>query len=100
VLWEALEHARAQGARWYDLGGIPRSEVTALADGREVPSSSRSGHKVRLGGVPVVHPEPLELVPGRVVGAAYRALSSSGAWAAVRTQLEARFRAGNGRGSG
>jgi len=99
VLWAAVAHARDAGARWYDLGGVPRSEVTALAEGperrSEVLSSSHSSHKVRLGGVPVVHPEPIELVRGRLVGTAYRTVRSSGAWAAVRKGLEARFRAGD-----
>jgi hypothetical protein len=103
VLWTAVEHARELGARWYDLGGLPRDEVTALAGGAErrseVLSSSRSSHKVRLGGVPVVHPAPLELISGRLFGAAYRAVRSSRVWATVRKQLEVRFRAGSDRGS-
>jgi hypothetical protein len=103
VLWAALEHARAVGARWYDLGGLPRAEVAALAGTperrAEVLSSSHANHKVRLGGVPVVHPEPLELIPGRLLGTAYRSVRSSTAWAAVRKQLEARFRAGSDRRS-
>jgi hypothetical protein len=103
VLWAALEHAREVGARWYDLGGLPRTEVVALAAGperrAEALSSAHSSHKVRLGGVPVVHPEPLELIQGRVLGAAYRTVRSSTAWAGVRRQLEARFRAGSDRRS-
>jgi hypothetical protein len=77
--------------------------VVALADGperrAEALSSSHASHKVRLGGVPVVHPEPLELIQGRLLGAAYRAVRSSRAWAGARKQLEARFRAGSDRRS-
>jgi hypothetical protein len=97
VLWAALDHARELGARWYDLGGLPRDEVTALAEAPEDAPSGDASHKVRLGGIPVVHPAPLELIRGRVFAAAYRAVRSSGAWATVRKRLEVRFRTGHRR---
>ncbi|MGH8984195.1 MAG: peptidoglycan bridge formation glycyltransferase FemA/FemB family protein [Acidimicrobiia bacterium] len=101
--WAAIHWARERGARWYDLGGVGRAEAMALASG-----AARSGadehhspwaHKIRMGGTPVILPEPLELIQNRLLRAGFGALSSRGPVQRLRRSVEARWRIASNVGS-
>jgi lipid II:glycine glycyltransferase (peptidoglycan interpeptide bridge formation enzyme) len=79
--WAAVAWARSCGVRWCDLGGIGREPGLALVSGvsRDAPELADGpwGHKIVFGGVPLVYPEPLQLVPNPVLRVGYRALHTS-----------------------
>jgi hypothetical protein len=64
--WATIEHAKAQGLQWYDLGGI---------DPEDNPGVYR--FKSRMGGVDVTVPGPYDFTPSRSRGLVVRAGEST-----------------------
>jgi lipopolysaccharide/colanic/teichoic acid biosynthesis glycosyltransferase len=101
--WAAIRWAREAGARWYDLGGIGRAEAIALADESAVGSADERhspwAHKIRTGGTPLLLPEPLELIPSRLLRAAFGAVGSREPVERIRQSVRARWRSAPNDGS-
>jgi lipid II:glycine glycyltransferase (peptidoglycan interpeptide bridge formation enzyme) len=95
--WAAITWTRACEARWFDLGGIGRDVSVALSSGADPAAPAlrhgRWGHKLALGGTPVLYPEPVELVVNPVLRAGYRAVRANAHAARLSTALQSRLRA-------
>ncbi|MFN8638764.1 MAG: peptidoglycan bridge formation glycyltransferase FemA/FemB family protein [Dehalococcoidia bacterium] len=81
--WQIMRRAAAEGFHWYDLGGVPRDYALDLVEGREPaphPELGPAEFKRGLGGIPVVLPEPLVLIPSGALRATFR-------WFAARPRL-------------
>jgi hypothetical protein len=74
VKWELIQWARARGFRWLDVGGIARRDALALA--RDPASIDRSPLKMRLPGVPLLYPEPLQLIKNPVLRQGFSVLGT------------------------
>ena len=95
VHWTAMQWARTNGYRWFDLGGVlPQSAAAVMADG-PVDTSALAGpdrFKVRLGGTGYRYPAPVELIPSPVLRTGYDLVrrSRAGRAAVERVQRSAR----------
>ncbi len=73
--WQIMRRAAAEGYRWYDLGGVPRTYARDLLEGREPgehPELGPAEFKRGLGGIPVLLPEPRVLIPSPALRATFR----------------------------
>ena len=70
LIWEIIRWAAETGAKALDVGGVDRPEALALSTGA-------AQHKTRLGGTPILYPEPLQLIPNPVLRSGFRAVRSS-----------------------
>jgi len=76
-LWHAIQWAKTQGFRYYDLGGIHRSYAELGLKRGSMPDEfhrSPDAFKIRFGGEVVLLPTPSELTFNPIVGACGRAL--------------------------
>ena len=77
LIWTALDWARTQGLKYYDMEGVDRDLAQALANGNPDSSSfeqSRSSSKLGFGGQIVLLPENHEFVYPRILGLMHRNL--------------------------
>jgi lipid II:glycine glycyltransferase (peptidoglycan interpeptide bridge formation enzyme) len=91
LMWRTMEWARDIGVRWLDVGGVPRADAIALVYGGE-PEGEQNTLKMRLSGIPLVYPEPLELIPNSMLRAGYRVLGSRKVVHALRSSVQQRLR--------
>src|SRR5205823_1665773 len=66
LVWAIVKWAGARGYRWLDVGGLDRDDAIKLASGVQ-PHFPYKNQKIGLGGVPIVYPEPLELIRNPVL---------------------------------
>jgi lipid II:glycine glycyltransferase (peptidoglycan interpeptide bridge formation enzyme) len=91
LMWGVMEWARNVGLRWLDVGGVTRETAGAIGTDT-VPEGDHSALKVRLGGIPLLYPEPLELVGNPMLRVGYRVLGSRKVLHALRRSVERRLR--------
>lgn len=76
-LWHAIRWAKAQGFRFYDLGGVRRSYAELGLRRESMPDGfhrSPDAFKIRFGGEVVLLPTPSELTFNPIIGACGRVL--------------------------
>lgn len=74
IYWEAIRWAKAEGHRWFDLGGTDPSSLAALSDHRPAASLMLSGSqafKASFGAEPFRYPQPMERISSPVLRASY-----------------------------
>ncbi len=91
LMWGVMEWARNQQLRWLDVGGVAREDALHIA-ADATPDGDHNTLKLRLGGVPLLYPEPLELVGNPMVRVGYRVLGSRKVVYALRRSVERRLR--------
>jgi len=70
LIWAIMSWGAESGAKALDVGGVDRSEALDLTAGS-------AQHKTRLGGTPMLYPEPLELIPNPALRSVFAAIRSS-----------------------
>jgi lipid II:glycine glycyltransferase (peptidoglycan interpeptide bridge formation enzyme) len=91
LMWGVMDWARSRGLRWLDVGGVTREHAMAIAANKD-PVPDQGTLKLRLGGIPLIYPEPLELVGNPMVRVGYRVLGSRKVVHALRRSVERRLR--------
>jgi lipid II:glycine glycyltransferase (peptidoglycan interpeptide bridge formation enzyme) len=74
LYWEAIRWAKANGYRWFDVGGISPSALPAVGDGTSVEFSALNGpdaFKATFGAVPFRYPAPVEFIAPPLVRTAF-----------------------------
>ncbi len=94
LMWKTMEWARDVGVRWLDVGGVARVDVLAFVHGSG-PDGEQNTLKMRLGGIPLIYPEPLELISNPIFRAGYRVLGSPKVVTALRSSVQQRLRKGS-----
>jgi len=71
--WEGMRWARANGYRWFDLGGLTEASQRMMCDGNsneeDLPGPDR--FKLGFGGTPFTYPPAVELIGSRGLRGAY-----------------------------
>jgi hypothetical protein len=95
LVWTHIAWARDRGFSVLDVGGVDRDEAIKLACAANADAniSADAVQRFRFGGVPVVYPDPLELIPNPVVRAAVHARDSD-RFPRLKTAIERHARAG------
>jgi lipid II:glycine glycyltransferase (peptidoglycan interpeptide bridge formation enzyme) len=99
VSWAGMAWAKAQGARWYDVGGVTVDDARRVLDGGWAALDAE--HRTRpfkfmFGARPFVYPPAVELVQGRFSRAAYDTLQRGGMGRRVVASVRNRLRRGTG----
>ncbi len=98
VYWTAMKWARDNGYQWFDFGGVLPTSVPALLSGRRADLDGLSGpdrYKARFGGRVFRHPQPVELIPSRIVRTGYDLVRRSAAGRQFVAWVKRRSRAGD-----
>ncbi len=98
VYWTAMRWAKENGYRWFDFGGVLPSSVPALMSGRREDLERVSGpdwYKARFGGTAFRYPQPVELIPSRMVRVGYDLARRSTAGRELVFWAKRRSRAGD-----
>ena len=70
MVWEAIRRAKAAGNRTFDLGGLTTATATRVRQGEDLDLAALGGRdffKASFGGQPFAFPEPVEMIPTRLV---------------------------------
>jgi lipid II:glycine glycyltransferase (peptidoglycan interpeptide bridge formation enzyme) len=71
--WEAMRWAKQKGFTWYDFDGIERDVAESLSSGEDPGElTSVTRFKLGFGGVVVLHPRSMILIPNPVARVSYR----------------------------
>ncbi|MHA6795974.1 lipid II:glycine glycyltransferase FemX [Pseudonocardia bannensis] len=97
VQWRAIQWAKENGYRWFDLGGIKQATLHELLSGRPPNLDMMSGgdrFKVKFGGAPHRFPPAVELIASPILRRALERLRGSRAGRRTLERVKALARGG------
>ena len=97
VLWNAILWAKADGARWFDFGGLNKASAETLIAGQSLDQATVSGpdfFKLRFGGEPYLMPPAVEAARPQLALRCHDLAQGSERGRAVIGALQRRMRGG------